>query len=144
MGDDVVIQTRVPPEIGAELAFIASDNGESTAAWVRRLIFREINLARVKAWVAPSREDPVKVFTKGGPHKYLLHPCRHITALVRTFKLTDPFGTSIQTHMLIEQPWYQKPSQFRFVLDRSPSPWRIISILTDEITLRVEVDHFQK
>jgi hypothetical protein len=144
MAEDVVIQTRVPPEIAAELAFIASDDGDSTAAWVRRLIFREINLARVKAWVTPRGEDPVKVFTKGGAHQYILRPQHQITPLVRAFKLADPLGESIGTHTLIEQPWYQKPHQFRFVLDRSPSPWRIISILTNEITLRVEVDHFRK
>jgi len=139
---DMLIQTRLPGDMGDAVAHIANDEGESVAGWVRRLIFREVNLAHVKAWVVPARRpNPMLVFTNRVPPLYQLRPRRDITPLDRIFELADPLGRHVQDHALLAQDWYAKPDDFRFVLDRSPTPWVIVTIIGHEITLHAEVDH---
>jgi hypothetical protein len=135
-----LIQTRLPEEVGAAVAFIASDEGDSVAGWVRRLIFREVSLVHIDAWVMPARKvNPVAVFTGSEASKYRLRPRREITALDRVFDLTDRIGQLVPNHVLFDEPWYKEPHLFRFVLNRSPTPWQIVTFIGHEITLHAEV-----
>jgi hypothetical protein len=138
---DILIQTRLPGELAAAVAHIADDEGESVAGWVRRLVFREMNVVRVKAWVAHARRlDPKLVFAGSTAPTYWLRAHRVITPLDRVFVLTDRYGQPLENEALLEQEWFKKPSDFRFVLDRSPTPWRIVTTIGDEITLHAEVE----
>src|SRR5262245_49462061 len=142
---DMLIQTRLPGDIGDAVAHIADDEGDSVAGWVRRLIFREIDLVDVKAWVVPARRpNPMLVFTSRELPLYQLRRRREITPLDRIFVLADPLGRPVENHALLAQDWYRKPAQFCFVLDRSPTPWQILTIIGDEITLHADVDHLKR
>jgi hypothetical protein len=137
---ETLIQTRVPRNIGDEIAFIAYDDGDTVAAWLRRLIVREMGFVRIKAWVvAAARANPVRVFAADEPAHYALLARREITPLDRVFLLTDPAGKPVSDRLLLEYEWFKKPNQFRFVLERSPAPWQIVTMIGHEITLHAEV-----
>jgi hypothetical protein len=138
---ETFIQTRVPRNVAAEIAFIAYDEGDTVAAWLRRLVVREVGFVRIKAWVvAAARANPARVFAAGEPAHYALLARRHITPLDRVFLLTDLSGKPVSDRLLLEYEWFKKPHKFRFVLERSPAPWQMLTMIGHEITLHAEVD----
>src|SRR3954452_15404336 len=102
---DIVVQTRVPEDVAAGVAFISSDEGESVSAWVRRLLVREVNLAAVKAWVAPARGlNPVQVFRGRESNRYVLRPRGVITPLDRAFWFGDVLERGVPDRVLVAEP----------------------------------------
>ncbi|HEX9294858.1 MAG TPA: hypothetical protein VF881_03460 [Polyangiaceae bacterium] len=73
-----------------------------------------------------------------------MRPRREITPLDRMFLLSDAHDRPIQDHTLIAQDWYAKPHDFRFVLERSPIPWQILTMVGHEITLHADVDYWKE
>jgi hypothetical protein len=139
--EDVLVQTRVPKPLGKWIALQASRSGETAAAWLRRLLVREANMARVNAWVRPlDRCDPsVLAVNPVGP-TYVLERLQILDGDQAVFSLVDADrGVAVTKEGWQQTEWFKKPTDYRFILEASPYPWGLKSASFNSTTKRVEV-----
>lgn len=149
MGSEVLVQTRLPPDVAEWLAAEAEREGLSLAAWLRRLVYRERSVARVGAWVA-GREDAWRraLEPPAGAPPFLLRRRWELSGTELVFTLCDWTDEEPLAPVLLEQvqdaEWLRRPETFRFVLRGSSRPWEIVRTLEVrpggplEIVLRLE------
>jgi hypothetical protein len=120
---------------------MAHETGETAAGWVRRLVMRDYGRGTVPAVIRHVDScNPPEVLAHFSPTHNLL-PIAHITPLDREFLLVDLRGEPLTRNQLTTQAWFREPSEHRFVLECSPYPWRIVTLIGSSITLHVDLDY---
>jgi hypothetical protein len=137
---ETLIQTRVPQDVAGWVAEMAYETGETAAGWVRRLVMRDYRQGTVPAVIRHVDNcNPPEVLAHFSPTHNLL-PIAHITPLDREFLLVDLSGEPLTRHQLMLQAWFREPGEHRFVLECSPQPWRIVTLVGSAITLHVDIE----
>lgn len=135
-----LIQTRVPEELAKLIANAAKLEGDTTAGWVRRLLFRHFGAALVEAWTRPAGSVPPDdgVRERCQP-QFLLRPVRDISASDRVFALHEHAGGQLTPAMLRDRPTLLAAGRW-IILRGSPVPWEVVTQYalgsTVEVTLR--------
>lgn len=143
---EILVQTRLPERVAAWVARQADREGDTVAGWLRRLIIREQHGSRIAAWVSHAeRADPGYIMSLGWAPHYVLAPVRDISATDRVFVLLKPNGTHVGPGGLRDTPAFERPAEHKFILNGSPTPWSIVTMMYSdstkltEITLRAEL-----
>jgi hypothetical protein len=124
-----LVQTRIPGEVAEQVDSLAAGEGLSVAAWLRRLILKEINSMYTEAWTA---EKPV-IASQDGPASYYLKRVKDLSATEVEFALIhgpahDRRG-NVTPGYLSDVNWYRNPDDYRFFLSGSPMPWSIVRLM---------------
>ncbi len=140
---EVLLQTRVPEEIGARVQALAQIRGESIAGWLRRTVIKESAMSRIGAWMGHKNHvDPMVTLDKynRGEPPYYLEPVRDYGPLDRVFNL---FGsdavTPVHRQRWQETQGFKATDDQRFLLDGSPHVWRIGSATFNSTTGLMEL-----
>jgi len=137
---EVLIQTRVPEDVAGWVAEMAYETGDTAAGWIRRLVMRDYRQSTVEAMVRHKNDcNPLPLLAHFSATHYLA-PTAHITALDREFVLVSLEGEPLPRHQITGQAWFREPSEHRFVLEGSPNPWRIVTLVGSAITLHVDLE----
>jgi len=145
---DVLIQTRVPSEVAEWVTHEAEGDADTVAGWLRRRLMREMNGARVRAWVQQKRMGPwleqelPRFFLRDAPaHHYWLHPVHVISATERVFAMYSANGKPIPRSSLTDGSVqsFMYPSLHRYVLEGSMNPWAIVTVMFDDAAQRPEI-----
>jgi hypothetical protein len=137
---EVLIQTRVPDDVAGWVAEMAYETGDTASGWIRRLVMRDYRQSRVEAMVRhKSNCDPLPLLAHFSATHYLA-PTSHITALDREFLLVNLEREPLRRDEIIGQAWFREASDHRFILEGSPTPWRIITLIGSAITLHADLE----
>ncbi len=135
-----MIQTRVPEDVAGWVAEMAYETGETASGWIRRLVMRDYRQSTVEAMVRhKSNCNPLPLLAHFSPTHHL-SPTSHITALDREFLLVNLQGEPLKRSEVTGQAWFREPSEHRFILDGSPNPWRIVTLIGSAITLHADLE----
>jgi hypothetical protein len=124
---EALVQTRIPAQAGQRAASLARAEGLSVAAWLRRLILREVYPVYTEAWTG-RRGHPVN---QNGYAWYFLSRVQDLSETVAEFKIF--LGPSYDSDRWLpmsalgaeRQDWYQEPREHLFWLKGSKKPWSI-------------------
>jgi len=137
---EVLIQTRVPSDVAAWVAEMAYETGDTASGWVRRLVMRDYRQSVVEAMVRSKNDcNPLTVLAEFSP-TFQLAPTNNITALDREFLLMSLQGEPLRRDATLGQAWFRAPSEYRFILQGSPNPWRIVTLIGATITLHADLE----
>jgi hypothetical protein len=137
---DVLVQTRVPPAVGRWLAKQATNDGLSAAAWVRRLLLKEMSAMRTEGWVVPASQKHPPTSTPS----WILERCRDVSATEVEFAVLhgpghQKPGSPVTDAFLGDVDWYKQPAAYRFRLKGSAVPWAIVRTVYNATTARMEI-----
>jgi hypothetical protein len=137
---EVLIQTRVPEDVAGWVAEMAYETGDTASGWIRRLVMRDYRQSSVEAMVRhKSNCNPLQLLAHFSP-THRLSPTSHITALDREFLLLNLQREPLKRDEVMGQAWFREPSEHRFILEGSPNPWRIVTLIGSAITLHADLE----
>ncbi len=137
---EVLIQTRVPEDVAGWVAEMAYETGDTASGWVRRIVMRDYRQANVLAMVRHKGEsNPLLLLAHFSP-THSLAATNHITALDREFLLLDSQGQALTRSEVTGQDWFRRPSEYRFILEGSPNPWKIVTLIGFASTLHADLE----
>ena len=140
----MLLQTRVPRQIGLWIANQATFEGLSVASWLRRLVLQEVHRMHTQAWVVSHDEDPVTYQQIANPALYILERKGDLSATEVAFWLLhgpshEQPGKPVTPAWLVDVEWYKSPAGKRFVLEGSADRWRIMRTMHDHTAGRIEL-----
>ena len=142
---DLLIQTRVPEEIGRWAMQKAANEGLSMAAWLRRLLISEANRRRTEDGVVPKDEaNPGRYLVAPPAPDHLLERTRDISTNEVAFWMlhgspTEKRAKPVSAEWLGDVNWNRRPDEYRFLIKGSPRPWVIARIMNDTTAGRMEL-----
>jgi hypothetical protein len=127
-----LIQTRIPADAGQRVAAIAETEGLSVAAWLRRLVLKEVNKMHIETWVAEKSVTTPPTWKA----EYYLERVHDISATEVEFKLrhgpgSSSPGSSINPNGLRSIDWFKRPDEHHFFLHGSFKPWLLVRSFYD-------------
>lgn len=143
---DFLVQTRLPKSLETIILQLASLEGDTVAAWVRRLILRELNPPRVGAFVkARMHADPRVVLNQGEDPQVYLVALREVSATERVFSLFHGHGSGgavgspMGERAFLQLPAFTRTAEHQMILRGSPNRWEIVAAIFEERAQRVEI-----
>jgi len=119
---ETTLQTRVPADMTQHVSALANAEGLTVAAWLRRLVFKEVYRMRVEAHFFSLSE---RVNTDLTPY-YILEPLSPLSALSLECRMWHFDGPSaVSDKHLKEQAWNKDRENHRFYLKGEPHPWKV-------------------
>ncbi len=140
MANEALIQTRVPIAVAEDVAALSAAEGLSVAAWVRRLLIKEVGQVRTPACTSRVGEKP----NLGVNPSWILERVEEMTSTeVKFHMLHGPghplLGAPVTPGYLSDIDWYQHQDDHRFHLQGSPKPWCIVRSMFDARSGRMEL-----
>jgi hypothetical protein len=140
---DPLLQTRVPASVYQRVQDAAGEQGDTVAAWLRRLVIKETRMNRIAAWLCHHRHaDPTVHFhpENHGAPSHFLEPLRDHGALERTFLLFGPDGyTPVTFDIWRKSQGFMRQAEHVFLLDGSANVWRIATVVSEATTGLMEI-----
>jgi hypothetical protein len=130
MTTDVLVQTRVPTATARWLVTQARENGETGAAFHRRLLVQLQNRSVTACWVEHARAcDPARVLGRGSNPAFLLALQQELGGGEALFILLHPNGRPVTPEYWRTSTGdlFRTLSERRFVLEGSHLPWKVLS-----------------
>jgi hypothetical protein len=133
---ETILQTRIPADMAQTVSTLANAEGLTVAAWLRRLIFKEVGRMRIEAWVYEQSER----VNKSVRSHYILEPLSPPGSIIlegRLFHGRDMAqfeGRAVTQADLEQKPWNRERDKHRFHLEGEPQPWKIRRTLFDRST----------
>jgi hypothetical protein len=122
------VQSRIPAEAGERVERLARAEGLSVAAWLRRLILREVYPMYTEAWTGRRGQ----AVDQNKYAFYFLNRVRDLTETTAEFRifLGPSYDKSDQGRPMgalgaEQHSWYQEPEDHLFWLKGSRRPWAI-------------------
>lgn len=138
MALEALVQSRVPHEVAGQVTALAASEGLSVAAWIRRLLIREVTRMRVLAWAVPGESTPFHPGTAPAA-TCVLERVGELSAVEVVFHVLDKSGAPEPLDEVSRYGWFKEPEKYRFHLDGSPKPWIVVRTLWDSRSGRAEL-----
>ena len=134
---DVLVQTRLPPELASWLEKEAATEGESHASWLRRLIFRTAGRSHVDAWLRPAGSSVGKVHEE--PVTLDLETVERLSAVEIVFAAHHPGGAPVTEHWFRDSELFREPAETCLILRGHPRPCVLTASIWNATSRRLEL-----